>query len=124
MKTLNDITILIAEDEIDLLDILKEEFELLGARVFGVTDGVQALKIVQQETVHAILSDVRMPGGDGITFFNNINTLKQKPLFYFYSGFNDISEAEAKSQGARALFKKPFDLEKLIKMMHYDAKTN
>jgi len=123
IKRLKNLKVLIAEDEADLLDILKEEFELMGATVVGAKDGAQALHIVKNGKVDIVVSDVRMPGGDGITLFNNISKLKNKPLFYFCSAFNDITDDEAKSKGARALFKKPFDLDKLINLMQSDIKS-
>lgn len=58
---LKDATILIVEDEPMLLEITEEWFKSLAGKVLTAPNGAVALKAMENEKVHAILTDVRMP---------------------------------------------------------------
>ena len=65
--------------------------------------------------MHVILSDVRMPDGDGIELLEKV---KEKnmflPVMMFITGFADITLEEAYEKGADAVFSKPFDRKALF----------
>jgi CheY-like chemotaxis protein len=73
MKSLKDATVLVVDDEDELREIFVDEFRAIGAKVFEARQGVEALEILRREKIDVLLSDVRMPGGDGISLIRNID---------------------------------------------------
>jgi CheY-like chemotaxis protein len=84
-KKLLGAKILIAEDEPVIREMMQEELESHGARVSAVTGGGHALKLFNQNPFDIIISDVRMPQGDGIELMTQIQATIADPN---YSGPN------------------------------------
>lgn len=110
MNQLNGIHVLVVDDEDELREIFVDEFRSVGAVVFEARQGVEAMEVLRRETVHVVLSDVRMPGGDGISLMKNIDKeIRPKPLLFLCSGFSQHSMDEMKAIGVLEIFGKPFD---------------
>lgn len=58
--------ILVAEDEADIRNLIKEQLEMLGDEVITAADGAEALKIITQEAPDMALLDIMMPRIDGL----------------------------------------------------------
>ena len=113
--SLQNRVILIAEDEPDLRLFLSESLELSGAKVVSAENGKVALDLLMNNPVDLIVSDVRMPGGDGISFLEEVRKINpDTPPFFFFSGYADISAQEAVMKGAQAMFHKPLDARTLL----------
>ena len=111
--------ILVVDDELDLREIISEDLELLGAEVFNAENGRSAFELAKLVHPDLIVSDVRMPGGDGIELLNRIKDLPQSPSPYFFliTGFADMSPEEATSLGAQGMLSKPFNLKQLRELV-------
>ena len=59
-------TILIADDEADLITLYKRKFEQSGFHVLTASDGVQVMALAAAEQPDIILMDIKMPHLDGI----------------------------------------------------------
>ena len=70
-------TVLIVDDEPDLLDLLKMVMTRDGYEVVTATNGQEALDCIAARSCDLILSDMRMPGMDGRKFFETVK--KQNP---------------------------------------------
>jgi len=70
--------ILIVEDEVYLLDVLRDELAAAGFEVFKAHDGEEGYKLALEKHPDLILIDVLMPKMDGITMFKNLR--KQESL--------------------------------------------
>lgn len=113
---LNGKVILVVDDEADLREILRDEFGFEGATVLEASNGVEALQIVKDKSVDVILSDIRMPGGDGRTLAREVRALHPfQPAIILITGFADLHAEEAFDIGADGYMTKPFHLEKLKK---------
>jgi two-component system response regulator (stage 0 sporulation protein F) len=114
-KSFNGAPLLIVDDERDLVEILAFEFEHRGAHVFQAFNGREAVEILKREPVKLVLSDIRMPGGDGTGL---LRAAKQdnpgRPEILFMTGFADIEPADAYELGAAALFLKPYELRAMM----------
>lgn len=107
--------ILIVEDEDYLRELLRDIFEFEGASVTEAGNGTQAWNLLQTSNFDIIFSDVRMPGGDGVSLMKNIQShLPYHPACYFCSGFNDVDDVQLKALGVLKMFPKPFNTEELI----------
>ncbi len=109
------ITVLVVDDEEGLREILSLEFSLRGFRVVSAACGRDAFDLVKKEKVDAVVSDVRMPNGDGIELLRNIKSFNPSIRVLLMTGFADLTEAEATSLGAEKLLMKPFSLAELMK---------
>jgi len=110
--------VLIIDDEPDILEILSEEFKHNGYAVTSASSGDEAIGILKNIKFDIVLSDYKMPNGNGMKVLEFINSLSDKPVFYFCSGQADVSVEECLKGGAREFFSKPFDLDDLVKRIH------
>ncbi len=60
-------TVLVVDDENDVLDIVAEMISDLGYRVQGVSSGEEALELISKTPVDLVISDVDMRGMNGIS---------------------------------------------------------
>ncbi|MBS1984316.1 MAG: response regulator [Bdellovibrionales bacterium] len=113
--TLRGKTILVVDDEDELRDMLSEELEFSGCQTRRASGGREALEIIRQGGVDAIITDIRMPKGDGIELLQNLHREDPThPPVIFVTGFEDISEGEARTRGAFALFTKPVHFQRIL----------
>lgn len=119
MDYLKNKTILIVEDDEALRESLVMEFEYHGAHVLSASSGNKALEVINKgERIDAILSDVRMPDGNGVDLLKNVKDINvEVPVMMFMTGFTDLSVPEAYHMGAEAILPKPFELDDLHDLM-------
>jgi len=111
-------TILIAEDDPDLREILTDMLTLHGAKVLAAENGPSALALLGTEEIHMILSDMRMPGGDGMELLKGVRSRDVSgPPFIFLTGYSDVGAEVAIAQGAQDMLPKPYDNDKLVARM-------
>ncbi|MGD9200555.1 MAG: response regulator [Chitinispirillia bacterium] len=58
-------SVLLVDDEIDFLDLMKEFLEDIGCAVETATNGYDALKLLEKKSYDLLLSDINMPGMKG-----------------------------------------------------------
>lgn len=107
-------SILLADDEPVLREIMGIWLERVAARVYTAENGEEALNTLSANHVDLIISDVRMPVMDGITLLKKVNG-PHMPDIIFITGFSDISAREAYQLGAEAILEKPIERETLLK---------
>lgn len=116
------ITIVIADDEKliragikkILVDNMGDDLNILEAR-----NGKEALELCQNEQPYVVVTDIRMPGMDGIEFMENVSKLPEKPAIIVLSGFDDFTYAKsAITNGALAYILKPVDTNELIEAVN------
>ena len=114
MPTPKDFKILIVDDDLNILNLIEEEFKHLGYDVSTATSGNEAIKILESRGFDVVISDFRMPDGNGMAVLSFVNTMKVKPTFYFVSALADLSIEDCLRAGAKRFFSKPFDIYLLI----------
>ena len=111
-------SILLVEDEPILREIMGEWLGRMVGRVFCAEDGMEALKIVAGNRIDLLISDVRMPGMDGIALLKKINeTGAHRAPMIFITGFSDLALREAFDMGAEAILEKPIRREELLDLV-------
>lgn len=104
-------TILLVDDEHDLRDLLALEFEDLGFRVLQADSGFAGQEMFDEHRPDVILSDIRMPNGDGMDLLKYVKAKPDSCPVFLITGFADVTEHEALTEGASQLFNKPFDID-------------
>jgi len=110
-----DKKILVVDDEIEFLEMLRIRLEASGYEVITATNGEDALKKVKSEKPNAVLLDVLMPGIDGIEVLKKIRKEdKDLPVFIITAFSNEERFKMANSLGASGFIVKTVDLKKEI----------
>lgn len=112
--------ILIVDDEAPLREMLRDAFENEGYEVVTASGGKEALQVLRENTVRVIISDLKMPGMDGLELCRRIKG--QYPLTSIYAltaymtlfGISDCLEV-----GFDDYFIKPVELPVLFEAVEY-----
>ena len=108
-------SILLIDDDAELLDVLSMAVEDAGHGVLTATDGITGLGQVERHGPALIISDVNMPGLDGLTLCKRLrdggNTT---PLILLTSRDNEVDEALGLELGADDYIAKPFSTRVLL----------
>ena len=108
-------TILLVEDNLDLLDFVsKDLFE--DYFVIKATNGECAMEIIKEENIQLIVSDVTMPGIDGFTLCKKVKTNLESshiPIILLTAKNAMTAKMEGLESGADAYIEKPFSIEYL-----------
>lgn len=115
-----NLMVLIVDDEPDILELMEEEFRYCGYQTLTAVCGNDANKILDQQHVDIVVSDYKMPNGNGMAVLSHVNKMNKRPIFFFVSGQADVSTEDAIRAGAKKFFSKPFDLDELIKEIEQD----
>src|SRR4051794_5329283 len=99
--------ILIVVDEPHLRDALAIVFRSRGCEVIEAGSGNSAFKVTSERKIDFIISDVRMPDGDGVSLLTRLREVDPiHPKLLFVSGYADISPDLAVKKGAVGMIAK------------------
>ena len=84
--------------------------------------GNEAVQVLQKTPVDIVVSDYKMPNGNGMVVLDYVNKMSSRPDFFFVSGQADVSIEDALKAGAKKFFTKPFDLDELIRQIESTVK--
>ncbi len=107
--------VLIVDDERSLLLTLVANLELEGFEVVAASDGARALELVREQRFDLLLTDVRMPGMNGVDLFRQIRRVcPQMPVILMTAYAVETLIDEAIQEGVFTVLPKPFDIEHVI----------
>lgn len=113
--------ILVIDDDYLVVKTIGKLLEIEGYSVIISEGGKEALLIIEKEEIDLIISDIRMPGMDGVETINVMNNYFEKskkntPPFMFITGYAEqkINEAAKELKPSHFLYK-PFDKEEFLK---------
>jgi DNA-binding NtrC family response regulator len=110
--------ILIVDDELNIRRILQAAFDKNGWHALTAEDAGEGLRIVEQEDVDCVLTDVTMPGASGYELQKEIFARRPHLPVIIMTAFGTIPQAvKAVRNGAYDYVTKPFDLEALKKLI-------
>src|SRR5690349_7103758 len=107
-------TILVVDDEADVVksvqDLLRYDYRVLGA-----TSAAEGLKLMQENEVHCVMTDQRMPETTGVEFLTHIRGEHPDAIRLLFTGYADIRAViEAINQGnVFRYLTKPWDPDEL-----------
>jgi DNA-binding NtrC family response regulator len=112
------VTILILDDEFDLVTLLKQGLERRGFRVFSFTDPFLALEHFKINALDCdlVISDLRMPGMNGFEFLTKIKEIRSDIKIFLMTAF-DVSDMRSSiaisSLKVNEYIVKPFSIQNL-----------
>lgn len=104
--------LLIADDEADIVAMLRSFFESRGYRVLTAADGAQVLRQVEQKP-DLILLDINMPGPDGFEVCRRIRDYVSCPILFLTARIEDADKVAGFAAGGDDYIVKPFSLVEL-----------
>jgi two-component system response regulator GlrR len=111
--------ILTVDDDPDILLLLGMRLTAAGYHVIPANNGAEALAQIALHTPALVLSDLRMPGMDGLALFDAIQAMDPTlPVILLTAHVNTPQEAEiARQRGVFSFLTKPFDSKHLIQQI-------
>jgi len=109
--------ILIIDDDLFIITILKDLFTKEGYQVVACRDGYSAVEITHKQKPDLIILDMLLPGGGGLSILKRIklsNHINKIPIVALSSLKDDESKNKAFSQGVDAYIEKPYDEKNLL----------
>jgi DNA-binding NtrC family response regulator len=107
-------TILIADDDPDIRDILQDTLISLGARTGTATNGQECLDRVEADAPDLILLDIEMPIKHGLDVLKEIRRRRHDTTVIMITAYGTIDRAvQAMKEGAFDFITKPFELDHL-----------
>jgi two-component system cell cycle sensor histidine kinase/response regulator CckA len=109
--------IMVVEDEAALRPVIKQTLEDNGYRVLTANDGTEAIPLYRQNRteIRAVLTDLLMPGMDGMATIRALIALNPQVVIVAMSGLMvDPPELQAMGKNVRAFLAKPFTSPELL----------
>ena len=114
-------TVLIVEDEKLIRHGLKTMIMRSGVPVETViecSNGEMALKILREQEIEVMFTDIRMPKMDGIELVQKMQSFEHVPLTVAVSGYDDFTYAvEMMRNGVREYLLKPIERDKIKEIL-------
>ncbi len=108
-------TILVVDDEPNYLIVLSELLKEEGFEVMTAQSGEEGLKIVADADLDIVLTDMRMPGMDGLELLKAIKSYNKDLPVIMITAFGEVEKAVgAMRAGAYNYLTKPFNNEELL----------
>ena len=105
-------TIMVVDDETEILDMLKRYFSLEGYHVITATGGKEALqKLAKQPDL--ILLDINMPDIDGLSLCKSIRDFVSCPILFLTANTEDSDKIKGFGVGGDDYIVKPFSIDEL-----------
>ncbi|MDD5008677.1 MAG: PAS domain S-box protein [Syntrophorhabdaceae bacterium] len=111
-------SILIVDDEQELMTVLCETLTGKGYETTGFTSGEKALEVLKHKDFDVLLTDLMMPGMDGITLFKSALGIDRNIISIIMTGQGTVQTAvEAMQSGAFDYILKPFRINLLLPLI-------
>lgn len=109
-------TLLLVDDEEDILKICAEMLNKLGYNVMPVRSGIEAVKLFteKKDEIHLVILDMVMPEMNGIETFDLLKKIQPDLKVLLSSGYSLSEEAsQILNNGHNSFIQKPFDINRV-----------
>lgn len=117
-----DLQVVLVEDDQALREATMQALDLEGALVRGFSDAGTALRSLTSEFPGVVVTDIRMPGMDGLEFFARLRAIDPDLPVILTTAHGDVEMAvEAMKEGAADFLTKPYSSVELIRSVRSAA---
>ena len=114
-------SILVVDDEPQVVWVLQFSLEAEGYRTFAANNGVEALSGISEHHPNLMVLDIMMPTMDGWSVLEEMLKLprEERPRVVVVSALASLRDrAKAAELGADAYVPKPFNVDELLEVLH------
>jgi two-component system, response regulator, stage 0 sporulation protein F len=121
----NDLpSLLIVDDEVEILLLLKDLFESRGYEVVISENGEAAIEYASKKRFSAILVDLKMPGIDGIQLVEQLKRFHHVRKIVVMSGYGSQVQDSLEEIGVKNYIIKPIDFDFLLSKINSIVNNN
>ncbi|HIX43748.1 chemotaxis protein CheY [Kurthia sp. 3B1D] len=103
--------ILIVDDQPGIRIVLQEVLKNEGYEIQTAGSGLEAIELIKNEDFDALLTDMKLPGMNGVEILQHAADLNKKFVIMMMTAYGEQELVDqAKSLGAAHFFKKPFEI--------------
>ncbi|SDR91520.1 DNA-binding transcriptional response regulator, NtrC family, contains REC, AAA-type ATPase, and a Fis-type DNA-binding domains [Halopseudomonas xinjiangensis] len=107
--------IVLIEDDRGLRELLQEELEVEGYSVTVCGDAETGLLAIREHLPELVVSDLRLPGADGLSLLPAISQCSPKPSVLIITAFGSVQQAvESLKAGADDFLTKPLEMDHFL----------
>lgn len=110
----NKKTVLVVDDEIAIVELLKHHLDLEGYNVLEANDGITAVEIATEKRPDLILLDIMLPKLDGLSVCKRIKNTYNVPILMITAKDTEIDKILGLELGADDYVTKPFSTRELM----------
>lgn len=107
------ISVLVIDDDVSIVEMIKMGLEADGMRVLGAGDGAEGIEVLNRETVDVVVLDIMMPRVDGwmaLMEIRNNPMTADLPVIMLTAKTQDLAKILAFKQGVQQYVTKPFNI--------------
>jgi len=108
------LNILVCDDDKEILDAITIYLSNEGYKVYKVSNGIEALEIVEENEIHLIIMDIMMPQMDGLRATMKLREKNNIPVIMLSAKSEDTDKIMGLNMGADDYVTKPFNHLELI----------
>ena len=122
-KTLKKIKTLLVDDDELIRDSLKIAFKAKGCALQVAESAEEGLAAVNEESFDIIISDLRLPGINGLDFIKQAAVIQPNAIRFLITAYRDDHiVSEAVRMGIHDFIEKPFSVKKLVNLLELAIK--
>ena len=107
-------TILIVDDDREIVRVISKILELEGYKTLKAYDGLEAMDMLVGNVVHLIMIDIMMPKMNGLAAVMKIRETNNIPIIILSAKTEETDKVLGLSMGADDYISKPFNTQEMI----------
>jgi two-component system, NtrC family, response regulator len=112
------ISVLIVDDNASMAVSLADVLEVKGFTAYSASSGVEAIAILREHPVDILLTDVIMPGMNGVELYRETRQAHPHLTTFFMTAYSaDDLIQQGMKEGIKTVLNKPLDIEFLILLL-------
>jgi YesN/AraC family two-component response regulator len=113
-------SLLVVDDEAEIREMVLDDLRKYDIRIFTAENGQAALELLRKEQIDGVLSDIRMPKMDGITFLKEVRKSGMLTPFVFLTAFSEKEYfLSALKLSVIDFISKPYEKDELLRSVTY-----
>jgi CheY-like chemotaxis protein len=112
---MKEVQILVVDDYPELRESLSDILAGENRRVFMAEDGLDALRVIEENDIKVVISDIMMPNMDGVELLRKIKERPLSPHVLLISGFSQYTRQQVIEAGGIDLIDKPIQINELMR---------
>jgi len=113
-ETMNRITILVADDDAEISELVSLHLIKEGYHVVQASDGKEAVRAIQAQSIQLAILDIMMPGMDGYAVIRKVRERYRMPIIFLSAKTSDLDKITGLVMGADDYMTKPFNPLELV----------